>query len=145
MDLQFVPIRHDKKHENRHLLVLDLAEVSRALGATVVVSRLNVMSHGAAGGNYWQRHEFEALRVVVGRIRLDLCEARIGALAEVFLDAIEESPDCRCLIVPPEIGYAVSNVGEGIAILEVFATEPSRLADEDFPCEVVRAPWVPSE
>lgn len=139
MELQFIPIQRDKKHANRHLLVLDVSEVARALGATVAVSYLNVMDPGAIAGNHRHARKLEAMRAVVGRLQVDLLDVDTGERETVILDDSGDDTYGLCLIIPPGVGHAVTNLGTTVGVLEVFATEPPRVSDDDFPCMVTPA------
>ena len=134
MKLQFVPVKADKRHQNRHLLTVELGTL---FPVPVQVSYLNVMDSGAVAGNHRHERKLEAMRAVTGRFQVELLNVKTGERATVFLDAVPGSPDCHCLILPPGIAHAVRNVSDLVAVLEVFANEPPRLADDDFPCEVL--------
>ncbi len=136
MDLQFIPVQRDKRHVNRHLLVLDLSEVAQALGAKVVVSYLNVMDPGAIAGNHRHVRKLEAMRAAVGRLQVDLLDVATGERMSVILDDSGDAEHGYCLIIPPGVGHAVTNLGATVGVLEVFATEPPRVSDDDFPCAV---------
>lgn len=101
MELQFIPIQHDKKHANRHLLVLDVSEVARVLGASVAVSYLNVMDPGAIAGNHRHVRKLEAMRAVVGRLQVDLLDVATGERETVILDDSGDDTYGLCLIIPP--------------------------------------------
>lgn len=132
MKLQFIPMKADKRHKNRYLLTVELEALF-----SVQVSYLNVMDSGAVAGNHRHERKLEAMRAVTGRFQVELLDVKTGERATAFLDAVPGSPDCQCLILPPGIAHAVRNVSDSVAVLEVFANEPPRLADDDFPCEVL--------
>lgn len=139
MDVRTFPIDIRRKHLDRYLTVIVLAEVGQALGEPVTVMYTNNLEPGSVAGNHYHIRKREVFQVSHGRVEVHLLDVGTRDRVMVRLSSDPGSRDCRYLVVPSGVAHAVRNIGPGIARLNVFATDEPRKTSDDFPC-VVLAP-----
>lgn len=135
MNIQRIPLKVDRKHEDRYLVTVSLADVAEGLGQPPTVIYMNVMCSGAVAGNHYHNLKREAFRAVSGRFFVALMDIATREYASILLDAKPESEDFRCIVIPPGVAHAVRCIGnrtEPAGRLEVFATQEPRIASDDF-------------